>query len=66
MGARATKAWSIVYEGRKSPWALSHCSPVDRALDKAYFAEQGLFSLEHQYRDMHRVVAPVQLTFALE
>jgi hypothetical protein len=66
MGARATKAWQIVYGGRKSLWALSHCSPVDRALDKAYFAEQGLFSLEHQYREMHRVVAPAQMSLALE
>jgi len=66
MGARATKAWQIVYGGRKSLWALSHCSPVDRALDKAYFAERGLCSLEHQYRDMHRVVVPAQLSLALE
>ena len=66
LGARATKAWQIVYEGRKSLWALSHCSPVDRALDKAYFAERGLFSLEHQYRELHRVVAPAQMSLALE
>jgi hypothetical protein len=66
MGARATKAWQIVYGGHKSLWALSHCSPVDHALNKAYFAERGLFSLEHQYRDMHRVVAPAQMSLALE
>ena len=66
MGARASTAWRVVYEGRKSLWALSHCGPVDYALDKRYFAEQGLFALEHRYRDMHRVVAPVQLTLALE
>jgi RNA-directed DNA polymerase len=28
MGARATKAWKTVYEGRKSLWALSHCGSV--------------------------------------
>jgi RNA-directed DNA polymerase len=66
MGARATKAWQIVYGGHKSLWALSHCSPVDHALNNAYFAERGLFSLEHQYRDMHRVVAPAQMSLALE
>jgi hypothetical protein len=66
MGARASTAWRVVYEGRKSLWALSHCGPVDHALDKRHFAEQGLLSLEHQYRDMHRVVAPAQLTLALE
>ena len=66
LGARASKAWHVVYEGRKSLWALSHCSPVDRALNKAYFAERGLFSLEHQYRELHRVVAPAQMSLALE
>jgi len=66
LGARANTAWRRVYEGHKSLWALSHCGPVDYALDKAYFAERGLCSLEHQYREMHCVVAPTQLTFALE
>ena len=66
MGARAKTAWRLVYEGRKSLWALSHCGSVDYALSKMYFAEQGLVSLEHQYRDMHRVVAPAQMILALE
>jgi RNA-directed DNA polymerase len=66
MGARASTAWRVVYEGRKALWALSHCGPVDRTLDKRYFVKRGLFSLEHHYREMHRVVAPVQLTRALE
>ncbi len=66
LGARANTAWQRVYEGRKSLWALSHCGPVDYALDKVYFAAQGLISLEHQYRDLHRVVAPAQLSLALE
>jgi hypothetical protein len=66
LGARANTAWRRVYEGHQSLWALSHCGPVDYALDKAYFAERGLCSLEHQYREMHCVVAPTQLTFALE
>ena len=66
MGARANTAWRLVYEGKKSLWALSHCGSVDYALSKVYFAERGLVSLEHQYRDMHRVVVPAQLTLALE
>ena len=66
MGARPSTAWRVVYEGSKALWALSHCGPVDYALDKRYFADQGLFSLEHRYREMHRVVAPAQLTLALE
>jgi group II intron reverse transcriptase/maturase len=66
MGARPRTAWQQVYEGRKALWALSHCGPVDYALDKRYFADQGLLSLEHRYREMHRVIAPAQLTLALE
>jgi len=66
LGARASTAWRVVYEGRKSLWALSHCGPVDYALNKRYFADAGLLSLEHHYREMHRVVAPAQLTLALE
>jgi RNA-directed DNA polymerase len=66
LGARVSTAWRVVYAGRKSLWALSHCGPVDYALDRAYFVEHGLLSLEHQYREMHRVVAPAQLTLALE
>ena len=66
MGARPSTAWRVVYEGHKALWALSHCGPVDYALDKQYFADQGLFSLEHRYREMHRVIAPAQLTLALE
>jgi group II intron reverse transcriptase/maturase len=66
MGARPRTAWQRVYEGRKALWALSHCGPVDYALDKRYFADHGLLSLEHRYREMHRVIAPAQLTLALE
>jgi RNA-directed DNA polymerase len=66
MGARPSTAWRVVYEGRKALWALSHCGPVDYALDKRYFADQGLLSLELRYREMHRVIAPAQLTLALE
>lgn len=65
LGARAKTAWRRVYEGKKSLWALSHCGPVDYALDKAYFAGRGLLSLAAEYREMH-VAAPAQLTLALE
>jgi RNA-directed DNA polymerase len=66
MGARATKAWKTVYEGRKSLWALSHCGSVTHALSNAYFAEQGLLSLELRYREMHQAVVPAQMSLALE
>jgi hypothetical protein len=66
MGARPSAAWRVVYEGRKALWVLSHCGAVDYALDKRYFADHGLFSLEHRYREIHRVIAPAQLTLALD
>jgi hypothetical protein len=44
MGARPDTAWQRVYEGRKSLWALSHCGPVDRTLNNAFFAQRGLLS----------------------
>jgi hypothetical protein len=45
--------------------ALSHCGPVDYALDRTYFADRGLLSLEQRYREMHRVVVPAQLSLDL-
>jgi RNA-directed DNA polymerase len=66
MGARSSTAWREIYKGRRALWALSHCGPVDYALDKRYFADQGLVSLEHRYCERHRVIAPAQLTLALE
>jgi RNA-directed DNA polymerase len=53
MGARPKTVWRKLYEGRKSLWALSHCSPVDYVLNKAHFAERGLISLEKIFREMH-------------
>jgi RNA-directed DNA polymerase len=65
LGAQPTKAWRTVYGGHKSLWALSHCGPVDCALNRAYFAERGLYSLEHAYREMHRVITPAQMELPL-
>jgi RNA-directed DNA polymerase len=65
MGARAKTVWRVVYAGRKSTWALSHCGPVDYALNRAFFTKCGLLSLELHYREMHRVVVPVQLSLGL-
>lgn len=67
MGARPDTAWQRVYEGRKSLWALSHCGPVDRTLNKSFFAQRGLLSLEILYRGQPRfVVAQEQLTLDLD
>lgn len=59
LGVGRRTAWRRVYQGRKSRWALSHDSAVDRGLRNAYFAERGLISLVEQWRTRH-VVAPVQ------
>jgi RNA-directed DNA polymerase len=64
MGAGASAGASI-YRGHRSLWALSHCKPVDEALSPAYFARQGLVSLEDSYRTMHTVTASAQLELRL-
>jgi len=66
LGVKRQTAWRRVYEGRKSLWALSTTSAVERGLRNAYFAERGLVSLEQRWgADPRRIVAPVQLTLAL-
>lgn len=69
LGIRAKTAWRSIYSGRKSWWALSHTSVVDRALRNSLWDARGLKSLAQQYR-LHpsRVVAPKsgQLELALE
>lgn len=66
LGVKPKTAWLRVYEGRKSLWALSIASAVERGLRNAYFAERGLKSLEQLWEaDPRRIVAPAQLTLAL-
>jgi group II intron reverse transcriptase/maturase len=66
LGVKPKTAWRRVYEGRKSLWALSITSAVERALRNAYFAERGLVSLEQRWLDQHPApVAPAQLMLAL-
>jgi group II intron reverse transcriptase/maturase len=63
LGIKPKTAWKRVYEGRKSLWALSHTSVVDRALRNSYWDARGLVSLRNRYREMHEQVgAPAQLT----
>ena len=50
LGVNTKTAWGSVYGGRKSIWALSHCSAVDRGLRNAYFAERGLVSVLDRWR----------------
>jgi group II intron reverse transcriptase/maturase len=66
LGVRQGTAWKAVYAGRKSIWALSHSSAVDRGLRNAYFAERGLVSLAERWRaEREHVVAPAQLSLVL-
>jgi RNA-directed DNA polymerase len=66
LGAPTKTAWRKVYEGRKSLWALSHCSAVDRGLRNAYFAERGLVSVEQRWKELaERIVVPEQLSLSL-
>jgi group II intron reverse transcriptase/maturase len=58
LGVRARTAWSVVYEGCESLWALSHRNPVEQALGLAYFLERGLISLKQTYWEMHRQSSP--------
>lgn len=67
LGVKPKTAWRRVYEGRKSWWALSHDPAVDRGLRNAYFAERGLTSLLERFRrTWEAIIAPAQLTLALE
>lgn len=62
LGVSTKTAWRRVYEGRKSLWALSHSSAVDRGLRNAYFAERGLVSLLDKFTvSWASSVAPKQL-----
>ncbi len=66
LGVSTKTAWRNVYKGRKSSWALSHCSAVDRGLCNAYFAERGLVSVKQRWRELaERSVVPEQLSLSL-
>jgi len=66
LGVKPKTAWRNVYDDRKSLWALSHTTAVDRGLRNAFFAERGLVPLEQRWRDDHEnILAPGQLTLAL-
>ena len=53
LGVRPKTAWTGIYQGRRSWWALSHSTPVDRGLRNAYFAERGLESLAARWKEHH-------------
>lgn len=66
LGVKPKTAWGGVYGGRKSAWALSTTSAIERGLRNAYFAARGLLSLEQLWeQDPRRIAALTQLRFEL-
>lgn len=66
LGIRRKNAWRSVYAGRKSIWAMSHMSTVDKALRNSYWDARGLRSLLDSYRARaQHIAAPVQQELAL-
>lgn len=50
LGVSRKLAWRSTYAGRRSTWAASHTSAVERGLRNAYFAERGLVSLAAEWK----------------
>lgn len=57
LGVSRKVVWRAIYKGRRSLWALSHCSAVDRGLCNAYFAERGLESLWNRWTARRLAIA---------
>jgi RNA-directed DNA polymerase len=66
LGVNRKTAWCRVYEGRKSTWALTRSSAVERGLRNVHFTERGLVSVEQRWRELaERHVVPEQLSLSL-
>jgi RNA-directed DNA polymerase len=67
LGVSRKLAWQSTYAGRRSTWAASHTSAVERGLRNAYFAERGLVSLAAEWKRRGKSIgAPAaQLRLAL-
>lgn len=66
-GVKAKTAWSYVYDGKKSLWAMSQGFPMSKAMPNSHFVTLGLVSIEERWRDLHAraVSGPVQLNLGL-
>jgi RNA-directed DNA polymerase len=66
-GVKPKTAYSFVYDGKKSLWAMSVGFPISKAMPNRLFATLGLISLEERCRDLHArsVSGPVQLNLGL-
>jgi RNA-directed DNA polymerase len=67
LGVKPKTAWSFVYDGKKSWWAMSYGFTISKALSTNYFAKLGLRSVEQQWRDRNtqHLIGPVQLNLGL-
>ncbi len=50
-GAGKRSAWRAIYQDSRSWWKLSHTAIVDRTLNNAFFAEQGLVFLVDKWNE---------------
>lgn len=66
LGVSPRFAQLTVSKGRRSLWKLSHTPAVERGLNNAYFAKQGLVTLRDRWkRHPARIVVPVQQELGL-
>lgn len=66
LGVRGKTARKVLYEGRKSIWALSISSAAHVGLSNRYFAELGLYSLKENWsRKQGSMVVPTQMALPL-
>jgi len=66
LGVKRQSAWSQIYRGHKSWWALSHTHAVDHGLRNAFFAKRGLISLVDMHKQRRRpIAAPASPQLAL-
>ena len=66
LGIKSKTARHYVYEKHRSLWPLCHSAVTQRALPNAYFAAQGLFSLEELWKARaQHLIAPAQLSLPL-
>lgn len=56
LGVKRKTAWRRIYEGRQSPWALSHNPAVHQGLRNAYFAARGLVSLVGRWSELAKYI----------
>jgi len=68
-GAGKKATWRAIYKDKRSLWKLSHIAIVDRTLDNAFFADQGLVFLVNKWNEFQArsiANAPRQLCLPME